>query len=126
MSANRVVIGGLITMRDEEKTREELLEELAMLRARNALLEEVAVERPPRDFKPFLAHKIRNILNGTLGFASLLEDETAGMLNEEQRHYAARIVTSVDLMINLVNELVEQTEIEQQASVIVTEIGIRG
>ena len=108
-------------MRDETKTHAELLEELAMLRARNALLEELAVERPQRDLKPFLAHKIRNLLNCTLGFASLLEEEASGVLNEEQRHYASRIVTSVDLMLNLVNELVEQSE---QPSV-TTEITLR-
>ena len=111
-------------MRDEEKTREELLEELEMLRARNALLEELVVDRPQRDVMPVLAHKIRNLLNATLGFASLLEDETAGLLNEEQRHYASRVVNSVDLMINLVNELVEQAEL-QQSPVVITEIGLR-
>lgn len=113
-------------MRDEDRTREDLLEELAILRARNALLEEAAVDRPARGVKPFLAHKIRNVLNCTLGFASLLEDETAGLLNEEQRHYAGRIVNSVDLMLNLVNELVEQAELEHQSSVVITEIGRRG
>ena len=45
-------------------------------------------------------------------------------LNEEQRHYASRVVNSVDLMINLVNELVEQAEL-QQSPVVITEIGLR-
>ena len=99
-------------MLDDDRPREDLLEELAMLRARNALLEELVVAEAPKAKPPmpmsFLAHKIRNLLNCTLGFASLLEEETAGMINEEQRYYLSRIGNSVDLMINLVDELVQQ------------------
>jgi signal transduction histidine kinase len=108
---------------DEERSREDLLEELAMLRARNALLEELAVATPQKDVMPFLAHKIRNLLNATLGFASLLEEETADLLSEEQRYYVSRIGNSVDLMLNLVNELVEQAE--HKAPIFTTEITIR-
>jgi signal transduction histidine kinase len=98
---------------DEDLSREDLLEELAILRARNSLLEELVEtpkEKEPAPPLPFLAHKIRNLLNCTLGFASLLEEETGGMLNEEQRYYVSRIGNSVDLMLNLVTELVEQAE----------------
>jgi signal transduction histidine kinase len=104
-----------MTVLDDELSREDLLEELAILRARNALLEELVVVEAPKEREPappmsFLAHKIRNLLNCTLGFASLLEEETRGMLNEEQRYYVSRIGNSVDLMLNLVTELVEQAE----------------
>jgi signal transduction histidine kinase len=108
---------------DQAKSREDLLDELAMLRARNALLEELAVEAPQRDMMPFLAHKVRNLLNCTLGFASLLEDETSGLLNDDQRYYVGRISHSVDLMLNLVNELVEQGQL--QRPVLPTEVEIR-
>ena len=110
-------------MLDEGKSREDLLEELAMLRARNALLEELVVTPSEKDVLPFLAHKMRNLLNCTLGFSSLLEEETDGMLNEQQRYYVGRIGNSVDLMLNLVNELVEQAE--RKPPVFVTKIGMR-
>ena len=76
-----------------------------------------------QDVKQFLAHKIRNLLTTTLGYASYLEDETEGLLTEDQRSYLRRIGTSVDLMINLVNELVEQSE--QPPTTVTTEIGLR-
>lgn len=110
-------------MRDELKSREELLDELEALRARNLLLEELVVEPTQRDVKTFLAHKIRNLLTSTLGYASYLEDETEALLNEEQRGYLKRIGHSVDLMINLVNELVEQAE--KQDTTFAAEIGLR-
>ena len=91
-----------------EPTYDELLGEVTALRARNQLLEEAARARHLGEVRGFLAHKLRTVLNCTLGYTSLLEDEAAGVLCEEHRHYLARISRPVDLMMTLVTELIEQ------------------
>lgn len=97
----------------EHETREALLAELERLRLANAQLEDELARRPNLETMAFLGHKVKTLLNAILGFASLLEDETAGMLNEEQHYYINRVIHSADLMHNLVNELVRETQADK-------------
>lgn len=54
-----------------------------------------------------LSHELRTPVHAIMGFASILEDELEGTLNEQQKKYVLRLEDCADHMIRLVNDLLE-------------------
>jgi len=52
-----------------------------------------------------LSHELRNPLNAIIGFADLLQEETAGPLTERQRLYVRNILTSAQALFDRINRL---------------------
>lgn len=99
-------------MTHEQIVVAQLQSELDRLRLRNAQLEAEAERRANPEALAFLGHKVKTLLNAIIGFASMLEDGTGGELTEEQFYYVTRVINAADLMHNLVNEMVRETQPE--------------
>jgi signal transduction histidine kinase/CheY-like chemotaxis protein len=87
---------------------------IAMREAEKAELRvaKVAAESASRAKSEFLAtvsHEVRTPLNGVLGMAGLLLDT---LLNEEQRHFAATIRDSGEILLDLINDILDFSKIE--------------
>ena len=59
------------------------------------------------DFLAVISHELRTPLNAITGFSSLLEDEVAGPLNEQQMLFIRKIMSGADAMLLLVNNLLD-------------------
>ena len=63
-------------------------------------------------FLGMLSHELRTPLNFIVGFASVLEDEVAGRLNEDQAKYVKRILTGSNVLCSLVDDLLDLSRIQ--------------
>lgn len=63
-------------------------------------------------FLGVVSHELRTPLNAILGFGSLLEDEVAGELNEQQHQYVRKLIAGADRLLYLVNDLLDMTRIQ--------------
>lgn len=54
-----------------------------------------------------IGHDIRTPLNVIKGFGDLLEKETAGPLNTEQRNYLKKMLTSADDLLRIINQILD-------------------
>ncbi len=67
------------------------------------------LDRMKDDFLAVISHELRTPLNFITGFASILDDEVAGPLNETQQSYVKKILNGADRMLFHVNNLVEMS-----------------
>lgn len=94
-----------ITERKEsEKRLSSYAEKLA--KARDAALQSV---RAKTSFLATMSHEIRTPINGILGFTYLLQDTK---LNEEQKDYVKTIMSSTQLLLDLINQILDLSKIE--------------
>lgn len=68
-----------------------------------------------------MSHELLTPLNSIIGFAKLLEDQTAGPLNEKQLDYTATIVLSADHLLELINDILDLVKIDQGKSKLIPE-----
>lgn len=79
---------------------EELLDEANLARH-----EAESAERARKSFLGTISHEFRTPLTAVQGFTDLLTEETAGPLNEKQRHHVERIRRASDHLLELIEEI---------------------
>lgn len=64
------------------------------------------------DFLSVISHELRTPLNFIMGFGSILDDEVPGPLNPKQHEYLGKMLSGVDRMLVLVNDLLDFAKIQ--------------
>lgn len=70
------------------------------------------VDKMKDQFLSVVSHELRTPLNFIMGFGSLMEDEVAGPLTEQQHQYVAKMLHGADRMLILVNDLLDFAKIQ--------------
>jgi signal transduction histidine kinase len=70
------------------------------------------VDRMKDEFLSILSHELRTPVNAITGFASILDDEIPGPLNELQHLYARRILSGSDVLLGLIDDLLDMSRIQ--------------
>ncbi len=63
-------------------------------------------------FLSSMSHELRTPLNAIIGFAQMLELDGAASLSDKQREYTGHIISSGQLQLSMVNQVLELTNIE--------------
>jgi PAS domain S-box-containing protein len=71
-----------------------------------------ALDRYKDEFLSVISHELRTPLNFITGFASTLEDEVQGPLNEAQRVAVGKILSGSDRMLMLVDDLLDFAKLQ--------------
>jgi PAS domain S-box-containing protein len=88
-----------------QDVNEQLTAQTEELRHTNAQLREA--DRYKDEFVSVISHELRTPLNFITGFASTLEDEVQGPLNDAQREAVGKILTGSERMLLLVDDLLD-------------------
>ncbi len=88
-----IIVGGIVVFRDITHERE--------------------IEEIRTDLISIASHQLRTPLSEIKGLLSLLKDNIAGPLNDKQKEYLEPLDVSNERMINLVNDLLNISRIEQ-------------
>ena len=59
-----------------------------------------------------MSHDLRTPLNAIVGFSGLLEDQTAGELNDKQKRFVNHIKQGADHLLQLINDILDLSKIE--------------
>ena len=73
---------------------------------------EAELERMKNTFLAIVSHELRTPLNAILGYAEMLRESVYGQLNEKQQSVSMRIMTNTQRLLNIVSDLLDQTQIE--------------
>ncbi len=100
-----------------EDLENRVVERTAQLAAVNRELEarNREVERANRLKSQFLAsmsHELRTPLNAVIGFSDLLNEETAGPLNDKQKRYVEHVLTGARNLLQLINDILDLSKVE--------------
>ncbi len=63
-------------------------------------------------FISILSHELRTPINAIMGFGSILDDEVAGALTEQQHQYLRKILLGAESLLYLVNDLLDMSRIQ--------------
>lgn len=121
-------------MNDQAKTKEDLLKELAALRARLDKMERAKRPAPKKSargkrtaglpgrreptaqtrsqFLSYIAHELKTPLNSLLGFIQLLRSGTFGALTPEQSQAMMRMSINVLELVHLINNILDFSKID--------------
>jgi signal transduction histidine kinase/ActR/RegA family two-component response regulator len=88
----------------------ELTEVRDELEVRNRQVERV--NELKSEFLASMSHELRTPLNAIIGFSSLLEEESAGELNPEQRSYVQHVAKASRHLLALINDILDLSKIE--------------
>ncbi|MFN3430005.1 MAG: ATP-binding protein, partial [Candidatus Sericytochromatia bacterium] len=93
------------TMRDitDRREAEAQRQELAALKQSDQLKDQ---------FLSILSHELRTPINAIMGFGSILDDEVAGQLTEQQHRYVRKLLSGADVLLNLVDDLLDMSRIQ--------------
>ena len=64
------------------------------------------------EFFANISHELRTPLNSIIGFSTALKEGIAGPLNEKQKNYTNKILTSAIHLTGLINDILDMTKIE--------------
>jgi signal transduction histidine kinase/CheY-like chemotaxis protein len=64
------------------------------------------------EFLASMSHELRTPLNAIIGFNSLLDEESAGALNAEQRSYVQHVAKASHHLLALINDILDLSKIE--------------
>jgi signal transduction histidine kinase/CheY-like chemotaxis protein len=64
------------------------------------------------EFLASMSHELRTPLNAIIGFAGLLNEETAGKLNDEQKSYVQHVARASGHLLDLINDIMDLSKIE--------------
>ncbi len=67
------------------------------------------------EFLANVSHELRTPLNSIIGFSTALKDEMAGKLNDKQKEYASKILSSAIHLTGLINGILDMTKLESGA-----------
>jgi PAS domain S-box-containing protein len=104
-------VEGVFALADEISDRIEQQREQRQLREEQARLQQErlhaleASDRLKDEFLSILSHELRTPINAIMGFGSVLDDEIAGPLNQAQHSYTAKILSSADALLALIEDL---------------------
>ena len=73
---------------------------------------EAELEKMKNTFMAIVSHELRTPLNAILGYAEMLKESIYGQLSEKQQSVSMRIMTNTQRMLNIVSDLLDQTQIE--------------
>ena len=90
--------------------KQALARHVEALDAANRELREL--DRFKDSFLSVISHELRTPLNFIMGFASILDDELTGTLNEAQRLAVSRILVGADRMEELASDLIDYAKIQ--------------
>lgn len=110
VSLNREVLGLNLELGAKTGQLEEAL--LQLQKAYDELKELKEVDRLKANFLNAISHELRTPLNFITGFASLLQDEVQGPLNEAQRHYIVKVLEGAEQLIGLIDDLLDYARME--------------
>ncbi|MNX27998.1 Signal transduction histidine-protein kinase BarA [compost metagenome] len=102
--------GACLDITETKLAEAEILRQAEELSRANEALR--AVDRYKDEFLSVISHELRTPLNFITGFASILDDEVAGPLNETQHEYLAKILSGSDRMLSLVNNLLDMSRLQ--------------
>jgi PAS domain S-box-containing protein len=83
----------------------------AIVTFKDLTLRKRVVERFQDELLTLVDHELRTPLNVITGFASMLEDEVAGPLTEDQKHYVNRVLNGTERMMLVINDLVDYAKV---------------
>jgi signal transduction histidine kinase len=69
-------------------------------------------DRAKDEFLSVISHELRTPLNFIMGFGSILDDEVPGPLNPKQHEFLGKMLSGVDRMLVLVNDLLDFAKIQ--------------
>ncbi len=104
------VYGACLDITESKLAEAEILRQSEELSKANEALR--AVDRYKDEFLSVISHELRTPLNFITGFASILDDEVPGPLNETQQSYIHKILTGADRMLSLVNNLLDMSRLQ--------------
>ena len=76
----------------------------------------IQTEKIRTEFLANVSHELRTPLNAIIGFSTALKDEMLGQLNEKQKSYANKILSSAIHLTGLINDILDMTKIEAGAA----------
>jgi PAS domain S-box-containing protein len=82
------------------------------LNLREARVEADAANRAKSEFLAIMSHELRTPLTAVLGFSQLLEHELFGTLNDKQQEFVRNILSSGQLLLDLINDILELSKVE--------------
>ena len=75
----------------------------------------------PSYFVAQIGHELRTPLNAIKGFGGILLEEYLGELNEEQKKYLSKMLTSADDLLKIVNQILDWAKLESNEVVLARE-----
>ncbi len=116
----------LADMADQLRKRNETVEAEIQVRTaelrdemiENARLQAEKIEALERadlvkdQFLAIVSHELRTPINAITGFGSILQDEVAGALTEQQHAYLAKMLRGSDMLLLLVDDLLDMSRIQ--------------
>lgn len=72
------------------------------------------LDRQKSEFLSIAAHQLRTPMAGIRWVSQMLYDGDMGELNKEQKHHLTNALENINRMINLINDLLDVTKIEEQ------------
>jgi signal transduction histidine kinase len=93
-----------------ERQVQELAEAKTGLESRNREIERV--NRLKGEFLASMSHELRTPLNAIIGFSTLLVQEKAGNLNDQQKRFVGEIGHAADHLLRVINDILDISRIE--------------
>lgn len=109
-----------------EQRRARAAIEAARAEAEQAAARAVEASRAKSEFLATMSHEFRTPLNAVVGYVQLFDMEIAGPITEQQRDYLARLRSSGQHLIGLINDILDFAKIDAGQLSVVGERGLTG